>query len=113
MLQHKSAEEPDLYFNIDLHAAAGNNPGENLASAIILMAVNDWRQARWYLRKGRYRSKRRKEILQECEEFFLSEWFKELSACDGEELLEQLKTEEEKRFGKQRKNGHFRTGIRC
>ena len=65
---------------------------ENLANAIILQAVKDWRQAVRVLKKRpRYRAAR--EMREDCEKFFLSECFEELTRVDGRALLEQLKRE--------------------
>lgn len=86
---------------------------ELLCHAIILRAVEDWRDSRQFLKSH----KRTPELIQrafegdkdalkvihmigkfesikeECEDFFLGEWFGELTNLDGAELLEALKGE--------------------
>lgn len=61
-----------------------NDPYDNLANAIILQAVKDYREA---ARNENYR------IMQECEQFFLSDWFTTLTGADGEVLLINLQKE--------------------
>lgn len=68
-------------------------PHEDLANAIILQAVRDWRKAVGKLKKWpRYRPAT--ELQEECEEFFLSDWFTILTKVDGSDLLWKLKKEE-------------------
>ncbi len=57
------------------------NPYENLANAIILQAVKD------------YRLNDREPELQEIERFFRSGWFGVLSKVDPEYLIRQLRKE--------------------
>ena len=59
-----------------------------LAHAIVVQAAKDWQTA-----SGHPKSKKAKEVMAECEEFFLSEWFTELSGLDGKAVLEKLKKE--------------------
>ena len=66
---------------------------ENLANAIILQAVKDWRSAVRKLKK-RPRYDPAKQMKEECEAFFLSEWFEQLTEVDGRYLLRKLKQEE-------------------
>ena len=66
---------------------------EELASAIILQAVKDWRSAVRKLKK-RPRYDPAKQMKEECEQFFLSEWFEQLTSVDGRYLLRKLKQEE-------------------
>ena len=66
---------------------------ESLANAIILKAVKDWRGAVGKLKK-RPRYSPAAEMRRECEEFFLSDWFAELTELDGSYLLRKLKEEE-------------------
>lgn len=61
---------------------------ENLANAIILQAVTDWRRAVHHPR-----SKDARQIREETEAFFLSGWFEMLTNVDGKWLLEKLKKE--------------------
>lgn len=66
---------------------------ENLANAIILQAVRDWRESVKKLKK-RPRYDPAKQMKEECEQFFLSEWFEQLTSVDGRYLLRKLKQEE-------------------
>lgn len=65
---------------------------ENLANAIVLQAVKDWRKAVKTLKK-RPRYEAAKQIRDECERFFRSEWFEELTSVDGSVILRKLKQE--------------------
>ncbi len=67
-------------------------PYENLANAIILLAVKDYRKAMRSLRrypKAFYAGIRRDEV----EQFILSDWFGKLTELDGEELMNRLREE--------------------
>ena len=68
------------------------DPNENLANAIILQAVKDYRHALKLLGRN---SKCTSAIFtrDECERFFRSEWFKFLTTVDGEMLIRKLKAE--------------------
>ena len=68
-------------------------PYENLANAIVLQAVKDWRSAVRTLKK-RPRYDPAKQMREECERFFLSDWFEELTSVDGSVILRKLKQEE-------------------
>ena len=50
------------------------DPYENLANAIVLQAVKDWRSAVRKLKK-RPRYDPARQMKDECERFFLSDWF--------------------------------------
>ena len=66
---------------------------ENLANAIVLQAVKDWRKAVKTLKKHpRYEPA--KQMKEDCERFFRSEWFEELTSVDGSVILRKLKQEE-------------------
>ena len=69
-----------------------SDPYESLANAIILQAVKDWRDSVKKLKK-RPRFQPAIDMKKECEEFFLSDYFKILSSVDGEWLLTKLKKE--------------------
>ncbi len=69
-----------------------NDPWENLANAIILQAVKDYRDARKKLRK-RPQNENAKLMVQDCEAFFRSELYKALTDVDGEMLLKKLREE--------------------
>ena len=68
-------------------------PYESLANAIVLQAVKDWRSAVRTLKK-RPRYDPAKQMRDECERFFLSDWFEELTSVDGRVILRKLKQEE-------------------
>ena len=69
-----------------------NDGYENLAHAIILQAVKDYRKALKIL-KRQPRNKDAKATTEECERFFLSKWFTTLTNIDGKVLIEKLKKE--------------------
>ena len=56
-------------------------PYENLANAIILKAVKDYRMSNC------------EGTLRELEKFFRSKWFKVLTKIDGEKLIQDLRRE--------------------
>ncbi len=66
---------------------------ENLANAIVLLAVKDYRSAR---KRQKYhpKNKEAKLIIEDCERFFRSDWFGVLTSVDGKALLRKLKEEE-------------------
>ena len=68
------------------------DPIQELANAIILQAVKDWREAKHKLKK-RPKNEDAKLMVQDCEEFFRSDWFKALTNLDGEMLLRKLQEE--------------------
>ncbi len=70
------------------------DPWENLANAIILQAVKDYREARKKLKK-RPKNEDAKLMVSDCEAFFRSEWFKALTNVNGEMLLKKLREENE------------------
>jgi len=70
-----------------------SDPYENLANAIILQAVKDYREARRKLKK-RKKNEEAKLMAEGCESFFRSDWFKALTSIDGEMLLKKLQEEE-------------------
>lgn len=67
---------------------------DNLANAIVLLAVKDWREAVKTLKK-RPRYAAAKQMKEECEAFFLSDWFEMLTSVDGRTILQKLKKEAE------------------
>ena len=69
-------------------------PYENLANAIVLQAVKDWRTAVKHL-KHHPKSESSLMTKAETERFFRSEWFTTLTSVDGEVLLRKLKEEAE------------------
>lgn len=69
-----------------------NDPYQNLAQAIVLSAVKDWRAAVKKLKK-RPKHELSLQMKEECERFFLSDWFEFLTSVDGEVILKKLKQE--------------------
>lgn len=69
------------------------DPYEDLAQAVILQAVKDYRTARKKL-KYHPKNKEAKLMIQDCESFFRSDWFAVLTSVDGQLLLNKLKEEE-------------------
>ena len=64
----------------------------NLANAIIVQAVNDYRKARYILK--RYpRQEAAQRTVEEVERFFLSDWFRCLTTVDGTNLMRKLREE--------------------
>lgn len=68
------------------------NGYEELANAIILQAVSDYRTAKRKLKKHPD-NKKAKFRLKDCERFFQSKWFEVLTPIDGQMLLKKLKEE--------------------
>ena len=66
---------------------------EKLATAIILQAVEDWRKSVKALKK-RPHCTEAMMMKDECEQFFLSDWFEALTSVDGGMILRKLKQEE-------------------
>ena len=65
---------------------------EDLANAIILKAVDDYRLASQRIRSVPDDEKSRKRM-REVERFFRSEWFRQLSDIDGSTILYNLRRE--------------------
>ena len=66
------------------------SPYEDLANAIVVQAVEDYRNAREGIGSKRYPPK---VVIREVERFFRSDWFLMLTRLDGEVLLEKLRNE--------------------
>lgn len=69
------------------------DPYQNLANAIILSAVKDWRLARRKL-KRKPNNKDAKILIKECENFFHSRWYASLTDVDGEMLIRRFYEED-------------------
>ena len=67
------------------------NPYHELANAIIVQAVKDYRMAlkRYFLRPQR---KEYQQDVAELERFFTSEWFEALSELDGPSLMKRVRS---------------------
>lgn len=68
------------------------DPYENLANAIIKQAADDYRKALKALSLNS-RNKEAQATVKECEDFFRSDWYKQLTSLDGEYLIRKLKEE--------------------
>ena len=68
------------------------DPCDNLAQAVILQAVKDYRTARKEL-KYHPKNKDTKLMIEDCERFFRSDWFGVLTSVDGQMLLIRLQEE--------------------
>jgi len=68
------------------------DPYENLANAIVLQAVKDYRDALKRLKK-KSSNKAAMSDAMECERFFRSGWYKTLTSVDGEYLIQKLREE--------------------
>ncbi|ECC0657005.1 hypothetical protein HCZ39_11790 [Listeria monocytogenes] len=67
-------------------------PYQDLANAIILMAVKDYRDALKKLMK-RPRYGPAQDMKNEVERFFRSDWYRELTSVDGNVLIKKLQAE--------------------
>jgi hypothetical protein len=68
------------------------DPYEELANAIVLQAVKDYREALKMLVQHSYNKKAR-GVREDVERFFRSEWFSTLTEIDPEMLIEKLNAE--------------------
>lgn len=68
------------------------DPYENLASAIVLQAVKDYRDVLKRLKK-KPSNKAAMSDAMKCEHFFRSGWYKTLTSIDGEYLITKLREE--------------------
>ena len=66
------------------------NPYEILANAIIIQAAKDYRSALKAAEKPG-----NAKTVKECERFFRSEWYRTLTAVDGEMIVMKLREEAE------------------
>lgn len=67
-------------------------PYENLANAIVIQAVKDYRDILVRLKK-KPNNKEAMIDAMECERFFRSDWFQTLTSVDGEFLIQKLRKE--------------------
>ena len=80
---------PDVDF---ITLSPGLQPEEALALAIVLQALQDWRQAMGILSRSPDHA-RAKALLQDTEAFLRSRWFRQLLDVDGDALLRSLRAE--------------------
>lgn len=73
----------------------------NLANAIIILACEDYYKSYRRVMKGNA-SKKMINMAEDCEEFFQSEWFEELTELDGEMVMNLIRTQA--RTGRRRKH---------
>ena len=69
-----------------------SDPYEQLANAIVLQAVKDYRKALKKLMKYP-RHETAKRSIAEVERFFHSDWYKELTSVDGDYVLKKIRSE--------------------
>ena len=65
---------------------------EQLANAIVLQAVKDYRSALKRI-KMNPANKAAMSVAMECERFFRSDWYSALTSVDGEYLINRLREE--------------------
>ncbi len=70
----------------------GLDPYEALANAVVLQAVNDYRDAVKKLSCGR-KNVAAQAMKEECESFFKSSYFNQFTELDGNTLLSRLEKE--------------------
>ena len=63
---------------------------ENLTNAIVLQAVKDYRKA---LKGFSINGKSSSAVIADCERFFRSEWYRQLTNVDGEYLITNIRKE--------------------
>lgn len=69
------------------------SPYEELANAVVLQAVKDYRDSKRILKRNP-RNDAAKKMKSECERFFISEHFSIFTSIDGKSLLAKLEEEE-------------------
>lgn len=77
---------------------------ENLVCGIVKKAVDDWRKAKRRLRKCPT-SQMAQGIVIDCETFFKSDYFYNLTGMDGKEFLKKLKEQSLKECQEERRRG--------
>ena len=63
---------------------------ENLSNAIVLQAVKDYRKA---LKGFSLNGKSSTAVIVDCERFFRSDWYRQLTNVDGEYLMTTIRKE--------------------
>ena len=66
---------------------------ENLANAVIIQAVHDYRKAYGKVLRGRS-DKNTRDKIEELEQFFTGEWIEVLTSLDGNLILNTIRREE-------------------
>jgi hypothetical protein len=75
-----------------------NRPYEDIANAIVMQAVTDYRNA---LNGIGYNSIPAENVIVELEKFFHSLWYQTLTRVKGDYLIEQLKKEHQEKLEKE------------
>jgi hypothetical protein len=65
---------------------------QKLVNAIIVQAADDYREA-YKILKNDYTDTKARKTFMDCELFFVSKWFEQLTNLDGYDLLQRLKAE--------------------
>ena len=68
------------------------DPYESLANAIVIQAAKDYKTA-YKKSQKRSKCKETQRELDDLESFFRSDWYKTLTAVDGEYLMDRIKKE--------------------
>ena len=68
-------------------------PEQMLANAIIIQAADDYRVALRRLKLNRM-SREYRQVKEDCERFFQSEWYEVLSNVDGKMIMNRIQKEE-------------------
>lgn len=68
-------------------------PEQMLANAIIIQAADDYRTSLRRLKLNRM-SREYLGVKEECEKFFLSQWFEQLTNVDGKAIMMRIQKEE-------------------
>ena len=68
-------------------------PEQMLANAIIIQAADDYRTSLRRLKLNRM-NREYLRVKEECERFFLSQWFEQLTNVDGKTIMMRIQKEE-------------------
>ena len=68
-------------------------PEQMLANAIIIQAADDYRISLRRLKLNRM-NREYLRMKEDCESFFLSEWFEQLTNVDGKSIMKRIQKEE-------------------
>ena len=71
----------------------GMDPWEALRNAIVIQAAEDYRKSLQAL-KGNPDNYMNRQTKRECEDFFTSDWFKDLSEVSGVMIMKEIQKEE-------------------
>lgn len=78
-------------------------PYEELINAIILQAATDYRNALERMKEFP-KDRDARHTKRECEEFFRSTWFLDISDADGDLIIKKIKTEVNRLWKSQQEN---------